>query len=555
MHRVTREAALWCAVVILASAPRLARLDFLLTNDEAAAAMASLAALRGEPVIFANPLFGWLQTLIFAIFGATEPSARLIQALSGIGLCLLPVALRPQLGQTRALLLAGLLALSPTLWFVSRESGGAMLAWTLAFAAHCAWRADRPSLTAVLLGVLLASGSDAVAPAIVMAVASAVTRPFDAARALPRAAPAAGVAFILAATGLLVRPSGLGDAFNGYAAWAQSLWFPDPLSMGRLMVGFLTSEPVAWVGALFAVVMVARARLLTRSDAAWLAWAVVGLFVLAAATNRSAASLAPVVIGCAGLAARAYDALLAYAQRRADWRREGAVAAATFVLLTYAGLGVLQYAGQGRSAWLISVLVAGLLILALVAAGSLAGDFGSPLRGVALAGTATLVLCALGAGAQMNLVRPYNPAEPYRREAAAPGLEALRDSIRQLSARAVGEPDALAVQIAGDAPPALRWALRGQRNLIVGEGPSDADIVLRPTPAKPQSPGNFIGAAYDVVTRAPLSEVRCAGLPQGGMDCLSLARWLAFREVDDVRAERWLLWLRDDVAQKASGRR
>jgi len=556
MQRVTREAALWCAVAILAGALRLARLDFLLTNAEAGAAMASLAALRGEPVVFLNPLFGWLQTLIFAIFGATEPSARLTQALSGAGLCLLPVALRPQLGRTRALLLAGLLALSPTLWFVARESDSAMLAWMLALAAHCAWRSDRSDLAAALLGALLANGSDAVAPLIVAVVASVMARPFDAVRLTPRAVTVAGGAFILAATGLLMRPSGLGDAFNGYAAWAQSLWWSaEPLSVGRLMLGFVASEPVAWAGALFALAMFAGARRLSRSDAAWLTWAVVGLLALVAVTSRSAASLAPVVIGCAGLASRAYDALFASVQRWADWRREGAIAGATFVLLVYAGLGMLQYAGQGRSAWLISVLVAGLLILAMVAAGSLGMDYSSPLRGVALSASAMLLLYGLGMGAQMNLVRPHNPAEPYRREAAALGLETLRDSIRQISARAMGEPEALAVQIAGEAPPALRWALRDQRNLILGEGPSDAGIVLTPALAKPQSTGSFIGAAYDVVARAPLSEVRCTSLPQEGIDCSPLARWLAFREAGDVRTEHWLLWLRDDVAQKASGRR
>ena len=121
-----------------------------------------------------------------------------------------------------------------------------------------------------------------------------------------------------------MRPSGLGDAFNGYVAWVRSLWSADPLSAGRLMLGFLTSELVVWVGAVFALAMFARARRLTRSDAAWLAWMVIGLLLLVVVTGRSAASLVPVVIGCAGLASRAYDALFASVQHWADWRREGA---------------------------------------------------------------------------------------------------------------------------------------------------------------------------------------------------------------------------------------
>jgi hypothetical protein len=32
-----------------------------------------------------------------------------------------------------------------------------------------------------------------------------------------------------------------------------------------------------------------------------------------------------------------------------------------------------------------------------------------------------------------------------------------------------------------------------------------------------------------------------------------LARWLIFREANDTTSERWVLWLRDDVAAKVNG--
>ncbi|BCX03545.1 MAG: hypothetical protein KatS3mg053_1483 [Candidatus Roseilinea sp.] len=555
MERVTREVALWCAIAILAGAPRLVRLDFLLTNAEATTALTSLAMLRGEPAVFSNPLFGWLQMLLFAVFGASEVSARLVPALSGIAVCLLPAMLRSQLGRTRALIFALLLALSPTLWFVSREMGGAMLAWALAFAAYCAWRADRPTPAAAALGALLATGSDAAAPLIVTILASRVTSPPASVRVSARTAAILLLAFVSSATALLMRPSGLGDAFNGYASWAQSLGSGGSASVGRLMLGLVTSELVALVGAAFAFAVFSRTPALARSEAAWLVWIAAGFGLLVVTPGRNAALLTPLVIGLAGLASAAYDALFASVQRRATWRREGVIAGAAFVLLIYAGLGVWHYAGQGRSTWLISVVIAALLIVALAAAGSLSVDYGVPLRGIALAGIAVLSLYSLAAGIQMNHARPHNPAEPYRIQAAALGLEALQESIQLASARATGEPNALGVHIAGDSPAALQWALRDQRRFDANGDAGSVGIVLTPSPEKPKAAGNFIGMAYEVTAQAPLNEVRCIGLPQGGFDCLPLVRWLAFRDVDDVRTDLWVFWLRDDVARRVSGER
>ncbi len=555
MHRVTREVALWCAVALLASVPRLVRLDFLLTNVEAATALTSLAVLRSEPAAFSNPLFGWLQTLFFAVFGASEVSARLVAALSGVALCLLPVVLRLPLGRTRTLIFAVLLALSPTLWFVSREMGGAMLAWMLAFAAHCAWRACRPAPAAAAFGALLATGQDAIPPLIVTVLASSVAMPLDGVRLSARTVAIALLAFVLSATALLMRPVGLGDAFNGYALWVRTLGVSESASVGRLMLGLITSEPVTWLGAAFALAAFVRSRTLVRAEAAWLVWVAAGSGLLVVTAGRSAALLVPLVIGMAGLASVVYDALFASVQRWATWRREGAVAAVAFVLLIYAGLGVWQYAGQGRSAWLVSVVIAALLIVALIAAGSLSMDHGAPLRGVALAGVAVLSLYAFGVGIQMNHVRPHNPAEPYRTQVAALNLEALKESIRLMSIRATGEPSAFAVHIAGDAPAVLRWALRDQRGFDAHEDAGSPGVVLTPAPEKPRVAGNFIGMAYAVTVRAPLNEVRCVGLPQGGFDCWPLARWLAFRNVEGVHADLWVFWLRDDVARRVSGTR
>ncbi len=541
MQRITREAALWCALALLAGALRLARLDAPLTNAEAASALLALAALRGEPVVLPNPLLGNAQMATFALLGAGDAQARLLPALSSVALCLLPVASRASLGRWPALLMGALLALSPTAWFIARESGGAVLAWALALAAQLAWRDNRPWPAAIAFGLLLAAGKDALAPAAISLLAALVAGASPA--AMIRVWPAALLGFLLAATGLLLRPSGLGDAFYGFTRW----FAPPPadaLPLFRLILGLLISEPLILLGAPLAFV-----RRPTRDALAWLTWVIGGAISVSAGLGLDAAALLPIVIGAAGLAAGVYDALVSEIAMRPSWMWGIAV-----VLLAYASLGAIQYAGQGRSEWLLTSPVAITLLVALAASlGWASADYRLPLANVAFGVGALLLVYTLGVGWQMNLARLDHPGEVYRRDAVAPGLSALRHDLRQISIWATGEPDALAIQVLGEAPPALRWALRDQRNVTYGDQPTAAGLLLTPPARQPPAAGRFVGGSREVIVRAPLSELSCSPLPQGGFDCLGLARWLAFREVRNLQSERWVLWLRDDIARRGGG--
>jgi len=540
MQKITREAALWCALAVLAVATRLARLDVPLTNAEAGPALLALAALRGESAVLPNPLLGNAQMGMFSLFGASDFWARLLPALGGVALCLLPMAFRASLGRWPALLMGALLALSPTAWFVAREQGGAALAWALALAAYLAWRGNRPWPAAIAFGLLLATGKDALTPAVISLLAALVAGASPA--AMIRAWPAALLSFLLAATGLLLRPSGLGDAFYGFTRWFSPV--SDALSPSRLLLGVLLSEPLILLGALLAF-----ARRPTRDALAWLTWAAAGAALLLIAPGRDAAALLPLVIGSAGLAAGVYDALVREAVAWPSW-----MLGIAMLLFSYAGLGVIQYAGQGRSEWLLTPLMAITLLAALAAGlGWASGDYRPPLAGVAFGGIALLAVYTFAVGWQMNLARPDHPGDAYRREAVAPGLAALRQDLRRISIRATGEPDALAVQVLGEAPPALRWALRDQPNVTYGDQPTAAGLVLTPPTRQPPAAGRFFGSSREIIIRAPLSELGCLPLPQGGFDCLGLARWLAFREVRNLQSERWVFWLRDDIAKRGGG--
>jgi hypothetical protein len=223
-----------------------------------------------------------------------------------------------------------------------------------------------------------------------------------------------------------------------------------------------------------------------------------------------------------------------------------------FMLWVYAGLGLRQYAGMGQASWLLPIAIALLLMLAIAAGGSLFGDLQPVVRGL-LAGVAGAVLLhSLGAGLQMTLVKPDNAAEAYRADAAERGLNGLNEMIQIMSMRATGEPHAMMVKLPEDAPAALHWALRNQRQHVLAGQPAPA--MLTRDGVKPQT-GNYIGHAYPIASTATLDGVGCKPQPQGGTDCLSLARWITFRDAGAQQMENWVFWVRDDLAQEASGSR
>lgn len=550
--RLTRETALWCAIALLAFLPRALGLDHALSNAEAANALLAFNAAHGDAVVFPNPLFGWLQTVLFTVLGDANAVARMTSAFAGIALCLMPFLLRGRLGRTRALWMGALLALSPTLWFASHQSNGAMLAWTLAFAAFAVW-GRRSWLDGALAGALLACGQDAVTPLIVLLPALLVAgRLRTTGGSLARTLLVAGATFVLLSTCFLLRPQGLGDAFNGYTLWAQSFTSEGALSISRLAAGYALNDTLLLVAGIAGVGTLLMQRRFTRDEWGWAVWAGIGAIALVLTQGRDATALVPIAIAGAAFAAAALDALVNVAMGQSEWARFGVAGGLAFMLCIYAGMGVRQYAGLGQASWLLPIVIALLLMLAIGAGGSLIGNMQPVVRGMLAGVLGAMALHTLGAGLQMTLAKPDNAAEAYRADAVENGLAGLDEMIRLMSVRATGEPHAMVVKLPDDAPAALRWALREQsREMEPGQL---APAMLTRDGVKPQT-GNYIGHAYPIVSNATLDNVGCTPQPQGGIDCLPLARWITFREAGAQQTDKWVFWVRDDLAQEASGTR
>ncbi len=125
---------LFCLVVISAIALRLIGLgSSSLTMNEAENAMAALNLFRNGET--SQLLYTLPTAVLFTMFGASEFTSRLLPAVMGSLLVLLPLCLKEKIGACKALLLAFLFAFDPVLLFWSKRADAVIPAVTLFAAA------------------------------------------------------------------------------------------------------------------------------------------------------------------------------------------------------------------------------------------------------------------------------------------------------------------------------------------------------------------------------------------------------------------------------------
>jgi 4-amino-4-deoxy-L-arabinose transferase-like glycosyltransferase len=561
----TAALGLWALIGIGSLAIRLWNLgNAPLTNIEATAALSSLAITHGESVSTNNPLFTILQAIIFSIFGASDFSARLPIAIAGALLCLTPALLRPQIGRQRALVFSGLLALSPTLVFASRQSEGALLAWILAFAIWCFWQRASYRAALITAGVLLACGLDAVSPVIVIAISIVIDtfRANKKRKSLPitRTDLILGVAtFLFATTGFLWHLSGLGDAFNGFAMWPATLAATSQISFARLVIGSVVYEPLILLCGVCGVTILLLRHRFTMRETIWLVWLIMGLILLGLNNSRDAVGLTPVVIAAAAYAGITFGPLFESppSDGYISHLRRATVIVFTLsvVMLVYAYMGLSMYGAQRTTSWLFTSLVGLVMVAGIGVIASLTYSADVAMRGAGLAMGLCLLLYTISTGYALTQTRATDPGEAYISEAADTGLRDLVRTIQTASTRAYGDPNSIPIQALDTAPPALRWALKDQREVTYVANAENGPTLLTSINRRPDgSTYAYSGSAFRIVTSASLSNIRCeASETTDQLDCTPLARWLTQRTFDERVVTRWIFWMRSDIAEKANG--
>lgn len=122
---------LYLLIVLAAALMRLSGLGQIpLAPSEAQEALSAWQFLQTGPNLLntGSPAYITLTSLLMPFFGVSDITARLVSAIFGIGLVMLPWFLRNRLGQIGSLVAAVLFAVSPLLSAISRTTGGDAIA-------------------------------------------------------------------------------------------------------------------------------------------------------------------------------------------------------------------------------------------------------------------------------------------------------------------------------------------------------------------------------------------------------------------------------------------
>ncbi|HID83915.1 MAG TPA: hypothetical protein EYH28_07280 [Anaerolineaceae bacterium] len=519
---------------------------FPLGDAEAALALKALALSQGQGgALGTAPLYALWTAAVFFLLGATDFTARLVPAVVGSALVLLPWWWRRWVGREVALALAFGLAVAPTLVGVSRVADGPALAVTFTLYA-VTWAGWRRWPGAVLwAGLALLAGPATELGLLGLLLAGGVWWRWRRRGPLPLQAPQAdeppshatpwlwgALAWVLAATLLGTVPAGLGGMTQGVVAFAHGWVAGSGVPWWAPGLALFLAAPWAWG---FAVLGVAHPR--PKADDWRVGAALWAAAALAVATLYPARQPLDAVWASVPGWALAVDTARRWWPRRFSWQ----VTAQAAVVLALSGYLWLSsgLAWQRGQVGLLALLVLMALMLMATLAFWMAytASWRSSLQGLLLGlGVALALLTWRGVAQSVR-----SPLDVLRGRARPADLQVrlLQQTVARVAEWSHGRPDTLEV-VALQPPPALRWALRGVHSVRVVSslGPEDLPESLL-TPADFASMEN--GAAYRgqdfLYARAPLW-VRLQGWD-------AWARWFFWGQAPR-EGERVLFWVRVD---------
>lgn len=580
MERYTRW--IWVAIIVLALVLRLAALNGVpLAPDEALAALASWDAARGGGWVGTtdSPLLLVSNGLLFFLFGGGDGLARFLPALAGVAWVGLPWFWRKRLGETGALVAAGLLLCSPLALFAARRVDGASLGAlgaALLLTALLACDMDdgtvNSSSALVVAGLVIGLTGGPVfydgwlAGLLAWVFIHWMTK--DGAR-VPRSFGAWSrlvlwglVGALLVSTGLGLRWNGWSGVADGLAAWLASwrapragfspilsLFLYEPVT---LLLAFLGLVTVLWRKKTGAIGAVSLPLILVLSG-------FLGLLLVSLRSGATPLALTVPVLPLALLAGYGVQQTVENIPSPLfKWiALHGLVG---FVFWQPVGLALARHANgsgyvplEGALGNINLVLLLGsVTLIALQALIALLFSLKIPLRlawrGAALGMALTLTVTQAGFAWGLAFVRSDSPAEPAVVAAASPDLYALRAMLDEMAVQSGERRDAFPVTVvARDTATAAvtRWTLRDFARLTITEfWPADVSgaIVATLDVTSPDTATQaWMGMAFTALVRGTARVPACQSLFP--LACSDLARWYLFRQTPDASTqEQVILW-------------
>jgi len=587
---LTVEVALYLIIALVAVGLRLYKLDGRpMQAGEAAQALEAWRSAQGLPqgsaLTQSSPILFTSNMFLFALFGATDLLARLLPALSGALLVIMPYFLRQRLGRMGALAASFLLAISPSTLFFSRYLGGEIVVAACALA--ITWglfsyldqrRPKHLYLAAAALGLALSAGAGTftfilvvVTFVLVLALANRfadsseywqrISAAWQAARGanglwltLRDGAALLVLIFALTCTGFLLHLSGLQDGIDLFTAWLSAF---QPQVGGQPwyyhLQLLLVYEPLILVFGLAAVVYL---RLLGRQRRDLFSlfltyWSAAAFLVYLVAGGRGPGDVLLIVLPLALLAGtfvgRLLDELVAaasstYVRSGASWVREGLFAAVACVIVVHLALQLGGHVSFGQRNYLFLALVSGFILIGLLVLCWLSFGPEPALRSGGLVLLLSLVSLTVSTSCYLNYRRGSDPREIMVASPTSRGLFDLVETVEVVSSRKSGDAKTIAVTVHQGVGPALAWYLRDFEDVefVAQLSPSiETPVVI--APAEEQEP--TLGANYSGQDFVLTSSWK----PQG-LSGSNLMRWLFYRRASTpVQTDNVIVWVKQEL--------
>lgn len=551
---LTGEVLIYAGICLFSLVVHLAWLGFYpLRAAEAASALAAWRILHpGLPLPSAwSPLLVSADLASFGILQASDFTARLLPALVGISLPILPWFWRRQLGRIGAIAAAVILAISPAFLMFSRQADGVLLAGTLcAWSLTAGWQALAhhwsPGVTAsaVLLGLALTAAPNTYTWLVSLVILGSLYygrstplrrselrllfKPF----ASSRFWLALAASFLVGATAFLTNLGGLSQAVELPWRWLNGVTaLQNPFGWDGIARNLVVYEPLVLALALGGAVVLAPHN---PRGALWLS----GWFLLSAllswlfsAGNPSWITdmLWPLVI----LAAFGTQWLWGELTRnsRLDW----IVLAALTALTGTAFLYLLEYVRVPDN----SLLAYGGTCFALVILGWLGyrlwHEHAAARRVAILLIVALLLFYTIRADSALLYQTGSDPRESYVAQPSSLALRSVDTFIASNASHLWRDAHAASISYPPELDPILGWTLRDYKTALLDDGlVNTSDVLILPYQPGSSGPSGYVGQHFILRQQYLFSPLSL----QDGMGWLLLRRQFGVLESEQI--EVWL---------------
>jgi len=568
LSRITLAHTFYFLIVITAAILRLSDLNLVpLSPSEATEALAiwNFWLPDSEALTFASPLYFTTTAFLTQVLGFNDPIMRLVPALFGICLVILPWFLRRRIGILGAILTGLLFTLSPGLVVASRTAGGqssALFAGLLCFIAWLRYQETSDNrwfyILALTFGLGLASAPIFYSLILVFALAwithmlvgpalisdeeghRQATR-WPGRQTMIESALILAAVLIVGSTAFLLSPGGLGSTADIIAAWtgqflnfvSAQLWLSPFLAIGRYEITLIILGLPAVIWA-------------SRNEASFppylvvaICWALLLILLQPGEMSNLLVLALPGYLLIGNFTGHIFDKI-------ASWID---IAVMIIVLLAggivvanvirYGRLGGFQSSQTGTYHLLLALTA---IILAIIVITMIWSWREQSVTAGVTAGLSLLLLASMWSNAWWFSRSGLNDTrELWTQTASVDDVRLLAESVKEISWQFTNSETDLDIKSTVDSP-SLRWYLRDMVDFKIVATLTNSDfsqVLLTPMSDVPPLPADYIGTDFTYL-RTDTNHFLTAQ---------ERLNWWLFRESPvPITEEGLILWLRADLA-------